>query len=292
MNNSKKSGAVLVVGGGIAGIQSSLDLADSGYKVYLVEETPAIGGIMAQLDKTFPTNDCAMCTMSPKLVDCGRHPNIEIITNADIESLRGEVGNFTVAVKRRPRYVDSAKCTGCGDCIEACPVTKEIYEIERPPIIMEKDDLNRIRAIMSEYIMEESSIIPILQDINDKFRYLPGDILEYVSRQMDIPLSTIYRIATFYNAFSLSPRGRYEIKICMGTACYIKGAAQIMESFERELGIKEGQTTDDLRFGLEAISCFGCCGSAPVVVVNDDMHGYFKTSQVPKIIQKYKKMDS
>ncbi|MFP4459066.1 MAG: NAD(P)H-dependent oxidoreductase subunit E [Candidatus Zixiibacteriota bacterium] len=157
---------------------------------------------------------------------------------------------------------------------------------------MEKDDLNRIRAIMSEYIMEESSIIPILQDINDKFRYLPGDILEYVSRQMDIPLSTIYRIATFYNAFSLSPRGRYEIKICMGTACYIKGAAQIMESFERELGINEGQTTDDLRFGLEAISCFGCCGSAPVVVVNDDMHGYFKTSQVPKIIQKYKKMDS
>ena len=105
-DKKKKSGSVLVIGGGIAGIQSSLDLAESGFKVYLLEEAPAIGGTMAQLDKTFPTNDCAMCIVSPKLVDCGRHPNIEIITNSELQDVQGEAGNFVVAVKKHPRYVD------------------------------------------------------------------------------------------------------------------------------------------------------------------------------------------
>ncbi|MDY7042327.1 MAG: FAD-dependent oxidoreductase, partial [Chloroflexota bacterium] len=115
-------GAVLVVGGGIGGMQASLDLAEAGFKVYLLEEKPAIGGIMAQLDKTFPTNDCAMCIMSPKLVECGRHLNIEIITGAELQELRGEPGNFTALVYQRARFVDLDKCTGCGDCAEACPV--------------------------------------------------------------------------------------------------------------------------------------------------------------------------
>ena len=118
---SEKTGAVLVVGGGIAGIQASLDLAESGYKVYLVERSPAIGGTMPQLDKTFPTNDCAMCILSPKLVECGRHLNIEVITYADVLDVKGEPGNFTVSVKKRARYVDEALCTGCGVCQEKCP---------------------------------------------------------------------------------------------------------------------------------------------------------------------------
>ncbi len=119
---NKKTGAVLVVGGGIAGIQASLDLANSGFKVYLLEDSPAIGGIMAQLDKTFPTNDCAMCIMSPKLVECGRHLNIELLSGAEIEGITGEAGNFTVRVFKRPRYIDLDKCTGCGECEKACPV--------------------------------------------------------------------------------------------------------------------------------------------------------------------------
>jgi heterodisulfide reductase subunit A-like polyferredoxin len=116
-------GSVMVVGGGIAGMQASLDLAKSGYYVHLVEGKPAIGGIMAQLDKTFPTNDCSMCIISPKLVECGRHLNIEIHTLSEVKGIAGEEGNFTVTLETKPRYVDMSKCTSCGDCSKACPVT-------------------------------------------------------------------------------------------------------------------------------------------------------------------------
>ncbi len=120
--NNSPVGAVMVVGGGIGGIQASLDLADSGYKVYLVEKDTAIGGRMARLDKTFPTNDCAMCILSPKLVDCGRHLNIEIITGAEVRDIQGEAGNFQVSLEKKAYYVDTRDCTGCGDCAEVCPV--------------------------------------------------------------------------------------------------------------------------------------------------------------------------
>ena len=123
VKNNRPTGAVLVSGAGIAGIQASLDLANSGFKVYLVESSPAIGGNMARLDKTFPTGDCAMCTLSPKLVECARNKNIEIITLADIDKVAGEPGRFQVTINKRPRYVDLKKCNACGDCMEACPVT-------------------------------------------------------------------------------------------------------------------------------------------------------------------------
>ncbi|MHC4150001.1 MAG: FAD-dependent oxidoreductase, partial [Planctomycetota bacterium] len=113
---------VMVVGGGIAGIQASLDLAEMGVEVFLVERQPSIGGRMAQLDKTFPTNDCAMCILSPKLVEAGSNKNIHIIANADVQSVEGEAGNFHVKVLKRARYVDESRCTGCGVCMSKCPV--------------------------------------------------------------------------------------------------------------------------------------------------------------------------
>jgi heterodisulfide reductase subunit A len=115
-------GDVMVVGGGISGIQAALDLATTGYKVYLVEKAPTIGGKMAQLDKTFPTNDCSMCIESPKFIECDRHPNIEILTYTEVVRLEGEAGDFTVTLNKKPRYIIEDRCTGCTTCVEYCPV--------------------------------------------------------------------------------------------------------------------------------------------------------------------------
>lgn len=126
-DNNKKIGAVLVQGGGIAGVQASLDLANSGFKVYLVERDAAIGGMMSHLDKTFPTGDCATCIVSPKLVECARNLNIKILTLSELQYLEGEPGHFTATVKRYPRYVDEDKCSGCSECTQACPVDVPDY---------------------------------------------------------------------------------------------------------------------------------------------------------------------
>lgn len=120
--DSGKVGAVLVVGGGVGGMQAALDLANSGFKVYLTEEGTAIGGRMAQLDKTFPTNDCSMCIISPKLVETGRHLNIELMTDTEVVKVEGKAGDFTVTLRHKPRYIDVAKCTGCTECAQVCPV--------------------------------------------------------------------------------------------------------------------------------------------------------------------------
>src|SRR5512140_1039600 len=121
-NGEKKIGAVLVQGGGIAGVQASLDLANSGFKVYLIERSASIGGMMAHLDKTFPTGDCATCIVSPKLVECARNLNIEIHTLSELEKIEGEPGNFKATIRNSPRYINEKICNDCGDCMKACPV--------------------------------------------------------------------------------------------------------------------------------------------------------------------------
>lgn len=120
----------LVIGGGIAGIQTALDIADAGFKVDIVEKQPSIGGKMAQLDKTFPTLDCSACILTPKMVDASMHPNITLHTYSEIEAVNGYVGNFTVSIKKKARYVDMDKCTGCGICVEKCPSRKAGNEFE------------------------------------------------------------------------------------------------------------------------------------------------------------------
>ncbi|MCK5561055.1 MAG: FAD-dependent oxidoreductase, partial [Thermoplasmata archaeon] len=112
----------LVIGGGIAGVQAALDLANQNIITYIVEKSPSLGGRMAQLDKTFPTNDCSMCILSPKLVEASRHPNIQLIMNSEVVGLKGKAGNFKATLKKHPRYILEDKCTGCGECVKACPV--------------------------------------------------------------------------------------------------------------------------------------------------------------------------
>ena len=119
---SDKNNSVLVVGGGIAGIQASIDLANMGFQVYLVEQSPSIGGRMAQLDKTFPTNDCAMCILAPKMIECYRHENVKVLSYSEVAAVEGELGRFQARILMKPRYIDETKCTGCGECAEQCPV--------------------------------------------------------------------------------------------------------------------------------------------------------------------------
>jgi len=285
---NEKVGAALVLGGGIGGMQAALDLAESGIKVYLVDNKPSIGGVMAQLDKTFPTNDCAMCTMAPRLVEIGRHKDIEVITLTDIERIKGTAGNFEVELIKRPRYVDEEKCTGCGTCVTNCPVHNIIYITpEREQIEISVEDMTTMDSILKDFESSEKSLVPILQKTNDTFNYLPESTLKYIADKLEMPLSAVCRIATFYNAFSLEPRGKHIITICLGTACHVKGAERITATFESELGIRRGETTQDKHFSLEAVRCIGCCGLAPVLKVGEEIHGQIAKNMVPELLSTY-----
>ncbi len=286
---NEKIGAALVVGAGIGGMQAALDLAESGIKVYLVDNKPSIGGVMAQLDKTFPTNDCAMCTMAPRLVEVGRHKDIEVITLADIESIKGTAGNFDVKIKKRPRFIDEEKCTGCGLCVANCPVHNIIYVTpEKDKIEISVKDMEIMNKIIEEYKDAEGGLVPVLQTANDTFNYLPEPVLRYTAEKLDIPLSVVYRIATFYNAFSLEPRGKHIITVCLGTACHVKGAGKVISALENKLGIKRGETTEDMLFTLETVRCIGCCGLAPVLKVGEEIHGLMSKGKVPELIEMYR----
>ncbi len=285
-----KVGAVMVVGAGVAGIQASLDLAELGYKVYLVEEKPSIGGAMAQLDKTFPTNDCAMCLLSPKLVDTARHPSIELITNAQVRNIAGEAGDFTVSIRKRPRYIDEEKCTGCGTCANNCPVRniahfEEVDELGQ--VQLAEEDRQVLDGILARHETERAAVISVLQDVNAHYRYLPEDVLRHVAGSLNIPLSQVYSIATFYNSFSLTPRGKHIVRVCMGTACHVKGGHRILQALERTLEVSAGGTTEDGHFSLEEVRCLGCCGLAPVITVDEDLYGSVAQGKLPKILERY-----
>jgi len=293
MANNNKIGAALVVGGGIGGMQAALDLAESGIKVYLVDTNPSIGGVMSQLDKTFPTNDCAMCTMAPRLVQIGRHKDIEIITLAEVQSIKGQPGNFTVTLRKKPRFVNEDKCTGCGTCVANCPVRNQIYldGAKEVKIELEPEDLEKTKKIIEEYRGQQGALVPILQEINSTYNYLPENVLRYISQELDIPLTLIYRAATFYKAFSLKPVGKHKVTVCLGTTCHVKGAPRIVDTLERELGIRTGETTEDMNFTLDTVNCLGCCGLAPVTTVGEDLYGKVTQTKLPKIIEQYRKTE-
>jgi len=149
--------------------------------------------------------------------------------------------------------------------------------------------MKKIETILNKYKNQKSSIIQILQDIQTEFNYLPKPALEYTSQRLQVPLSKIYSIATFYAGFSLVPRGKHLCTVCMGTACHVRGAPNVLSRIEERLGIKSGATTADNLFTLETVNCLGACALAPIVVVDDEYHGQTTVNKVDKLLDKYEK---
>jgi NADH-quinone oxidoreductase subunit E len=149
-------------------------------------------------------------------------------------------------------------------------------------------EVSKIDGIIRQYGARESAILAILQDIQAEEKYLPKETLEYVSQRMQIPLGQVFRIATFYNALSLKPRGRHKIDVCLGTACHVRGGGKILSKLERDLGVSVGETTKDKRFTLESVHCVGCCSLGPVAVIDGDVFGRLSQDKVPALLKDFK----
>lgn len=147
----------------------------------------------------------------------------------------------------------------------------------------------QVSGILTRYQADPGQIIAVLQDVQAEFNYLPPPALKMISKELAIPLSRILSLATFYKAFSLVPKGKHPVHICLGTACHVRGAQLVLEKFERDLGLKSGQTSADGNFSLDAVRCVGCCGLAPVVMVGEDVHGKISPAKIAGLLNKYKK---
>ncbi len=282
-------GAVLVCGGGIAGIQASLDLSAAGFRVYLVEESPTIGGGMARLDKTFPTGDCATCIISPKLVECMRDLNIEVLTMADVAGLEGEAGRFRAKVTQRPRSVDPAKCTGCGDCWSACPVRNHP---ETPPEFQPREALSpeetlRLDELLAGYAGEEGAMMPVLREISSAYRHLPREVLEQMAKSWDVRLASVLRVASFYDQFRLEPVGRHVVEACDGTSCHSRGARALLERLEETLGVQAGGTDPTGRYTLRTVRCLGLCASSPAIRIDGQSFARVDLDRLPQILEQF-----
>jgi NADH-quinone oxidoreductase subunit E len=149
------------------------------------------------------------------------------------------------------------------------------------------ESISVIDAVMERHGYAASRLVGILQDIQHEMRYLTHDALRHVAGRLGIPLPRVYSVATFYKSFSLKPRGRHTVSVCLGTACHVKGGVGVLEKIERELGIKAGETTFDERFSLESVRCVGCCGLAPVFVTDEDFHGKVTQDKIASILEEY-----
>ena len=145
----------------------------------------------------------------------------------------------------------------------------------------------KIQAIVDRYEGDKGQLVSILQDIQTEYYYLPKEALEEVVKLLNVPVSQVYGVATFFKAFSLTPRGRHLIKVCLGTACYVRGANRVVDKMELDLGIKRKETTKDLRFTLETVNCVGCCALGPMVMIDDKYHGQMSSDKVSSLLAKY-----
>jgi NADH-quinone oxidoreductase subunit E len=145
----------------------------------------------------------------------------------------------------------------------------------------------KVGQVLQKYQYDKSLLVDILQDIQAETGYLPKEVLAETSQGLGVPLSRVYSVATFFKAFSLKPRGRHLVNICMGTACHVRGAVKVLEKIEQELGIKTGETTKDLKFTLETVNCVGACALGPMVIIGEDYHGEMTPDAVSSVLQNY-----
>ncbi len=276
---------VMVIGAGIAGIQAALDVSSAGYEVALVERKPSIGGHMAMLDETFPTLDCSQCILTPRMVEIMQSSKIKLYAYSEIDEVDGYVGNFKVKVRQKARSVDMSKCTGCGDCWNNCMARNKITVPTETPSVRPPDVAEKVDTIVEGYADPAGKVIGVLQDIQEEFGYLRQDALIYLSQKAGVPLSKLYAAARFYNAFTLEPRGKHIIRVCLGTACHLKGGGNIAEAITRELDIDDGETSKDQMFTLERVNCLGACALAPVITLDDECHGKMTISKMMDLIE-------
>lgn len=151
--------------------------------------------------------------------------------------------------------------------------------------IVDKQD--KLIEIFTKWKSNSNFLIEVLQDIQEEYHYLPEEVLKTTSKELDVPLSRIYHIATFFKGLSLIPRGEHLVQVCMGTACHVQGAPKILQNFEHHLKINSGETTKDMKFALEAVRCIGCCGLAAVVTIDKDLYGQVRLGRVEKLLKKY-----
>ena len=149
-------------------------------------------------------------------------------------------------------------------------------------------DLKKVEGIINKYKGEGGALIAILQDVQAEYNYLPPDVLKSVADRLNVPLISVYGIATFYRAFSLKPRGKHLVTVCLGTACHVRGAKRILGEVQKRLNVKRGETTGDKMFTLETVNCLGCCAIGPVVVVDGEYYGQTTTAKVDPILEKYR----
>lgn len=150
------------------------------------------------------------------------------------------------------------------------------------------ENFKKLQEVIDEYKEKKGALIPVLQKAQDIFGYLPLEVQKFIVKGMDVPLQRIYGIVTFYAQFSLEPKGEHTIGLCMGTACYVRGAQKVLEKVKEELGVDVGDTTKDLKFTLTATRCLGCCGLAPVMMIDDDVYGRLTPDRIPEILGKYR----
>lgn len=150
------------------------------------------------------------------------------------------------------------------------------------------EKINNFKIFINEHKDDSGALMPVLQEAQGKFGYLPQEILRMISKDLDIPLAEVYGVVTFYSQFSLVPKGEFDVSICMGTACYVRGAQDIVDAVVKELGIGVDQTTPDMKFSISETRCLGACGLAPVLVVNDDVYGRLSAKDVKAVIEKYR----